>query len=57
MYEKWKRCGYDGILTFELLKYGKPGRHENDLYSKMSVEEYIAQCYIRACRFAHMKNK
>lgn len=55
--DKLKRCGYDGILTFELLKYGKPGRHENDLYSKMSVEEYIAQCYIRACRFAHMKNK
>lgn len=44
--------GYTGYLTFELNTLSKPNRHENDIYSKMSLEEYLAQAYIRACRFA-----
>lgn len=49
-------CGYDGILTFELNKMSKPDRHENDKYTNMSIEEYIAECYIRACKIAYLKN-
>ena len=51
------RCGYNDFLTFELSVGSKPGRHENDLYGKMTAEEYIAQAYIRACRVAMMKKR
>ena len=40
------------ILNFELGRNSKPGRHENDLYGKMTAEEYLAECYKRACRVA-----
>ncbi len=49
-------CGYNGILTFELNRNSKPNRHENDKYAKMRIEEYISECYIRACKLAYMKN-
>ena len=45
-------CGYKGILTFELNRISKPGRHENDIYGKMEIEEFFAEAYKRACRFA-----
>lgn len=47
------RCGYEGILTFELTRTSKPNRHENDKYNRMPIEEYIAESYARACRLAH----
>ena len=47
------KCGYNDILTFELNNKSKPNRHENDKYDRMPIEEYIAECYIRACRFAN----
>lgn len=47
----------DGILTFELNKTSKRDRHENDLYEKMSIEDYITQAYISACRVATLKQK
>ncbi len=46
------RCGFDGIMTFELNLRSKPDRHENDIYTKMTIEEYVAECYKRACRVA-----
>lgn len=46
------RCGYKGIMTFELNTLSKPGRHENDKYAQMPVQQYIAECYVRACRVA-----
>lgn len=49
------KYGYDGILTFELNKKSKPERHENDVYDKMSIEEYITEAYKRACRVAMLK--
>lgn len=49
-------CGYNGILTFELNRRSKPDRHENDKYTNMNIEEYIAECYARACKIAYMKN-
>lgn len=47
---KQARC--PDILNFELGRSSKPGRHENDLYEKMTAEEYLTECYKRACRVA-----
>ncbi len=46
------KYNYRGPLTFELLRQSKPDRHDNDKYKKMTIEEYIAKAYARACRFA-----
>jgi len=54
--ERLNDHGYDGVLTFELARKSKPNRHENDFYTKMTDEEYLAQAYIRACRVATLKN-
>ena len=45
-------CNYTDILTFELNKKSKPGRHENDIYDRMNIEDYLSQAYIRACKVA-----
>lgn len=50
--KRFVACGYDGILTFELNKHSKPGRHENDIYERMSLQDYFTASFIRACRFA-----
>ena len=39
-------------LNFELSMVSKPDRHDNDLYGKLSPEEYFALAYARACRIA-----
>ena len=52
--DRFRKCGYKGILTFELCKTSKPDRHENDKYDRMPLEEYFAEAYARACRFASM---
>ena len=52
--DRFRNCGYKGILTFELCKTSKPDRHENDKYDRMSLREYFAEAYARACRFASM---
>ncbi len=49
------RCGYSGDLTLELIKTSKPGRHENDAYAAMSMEEYVTEAYKRGCRIAALK--
>ena len=51
--KRLKNAGYDGILTFELKKRSIPERHENDKYVAMSTEEYLTECYIRACKIAY----
>jgi len=51
------RCGFNGIMTFELNIRSKPDRHENDIYTKMTIEEYIAECYKRACRVAVKRHR
>lgn len=51
-----KKARCPEILNFELGRNSKPGRHENDLYAKMTLQEYLAECYKRACRVA-MKMK
>lgn len=55
--DRLKKCGYDGILTFELTRFSKPERHENDCYMDMPIEQYIAEAYKRACRVAAKLNK
>lgn len=47
-----KRSDFSAPLTFELNKVSKPNRHENDIYTAMSPEKYIAEAYKRACRVA-----
>lgn len=49
---RFRACRYDGILTFELNKQSKPDRHENDIYDRMSLQDYFTACYVRACRLA-----
>jgi len=49
--KRLKRENYSGTLTFELNLTSKPGRHENDVYSLMPIEVYLAESYKRACRF------
>lgn len=50
---RMKNSKIQEILNFELNIISKPNRHENDLYGKMTYEEYFAECYKRACRIAH----
>lgn len=50
--ERLKKAACPEILNFELGRKSKPGRHENDLYERMTAEEYLAECYKRACRVA-----
>lgn len=44
-------------LNFELNIHSKPGRHENDCYAKLPLEEYFAEAYKRACRIAFAYSK
>lgn len=41
------------ILNFELCIFSKPGRLENEVYAKMSLEEYFTEAYKRACKIAY----
>lgn len=45
------------ILNFELNINSKPNRHDNDIYSKMSIEEYFTEAYKRACKIAYRYSK
>ena len=40
------------ILNFELNRFSKPNRFDNDIYQKLSLEEYYTEAYKRACRIA-----
>ncbi len=54
--ERLNSCGYNGILTFEHGRGNKLNRYEKDKYLKMSLFEYVAEAYARACRLAYLKN-
>lgn len=47
-----KQWDFTDVLTFELNRDSKPDRHENDAYKRMSMEEYVTNAYMRACRVA-----
>jgi len=40
------------ILNFELKIQSKPGRHENDSYRQMPLQQYFALAYERACKIS-----
>ena len=46
------RCAHQEILNFELTRISKPGRHENDVYGRMPLGDYLTECRKRACRVA-----
>lgn len=41
-------CGFHGVLTMELTRDGKPGRHTHDGYADWSLEQFAAQALQRA---------
>lgn len=45
------------FLNFELNISSKPDRHENDIYGKMSLDEYFTEAYKRACKIAYLYSK
>ena len=47
-----KKARRTDILNFELNLRSKPNRYENDVYGKMTAEDYLSECYKRACRVA-----
>ena len=53
--ERLNKYNYNDILTFELTTKSKPGRHENDIYDKMPLKEYLAEAFKRACRAAALR--
>lgn len=55
--ERLKKSRPLEILNFELLNVSKPGRHENDIYNQMSLEQYFTQAYMRACKIAYRYSK
>ena len=55
--QRLNKCGFHGPLTFELNRLSKPNRHENDKYSAMTVEQYLAEAYSRACRIQFLRNR
>ena len=44
-------------LNFELIINSKPDRHENDVYGKMSLNQYFTEAYKRACKIAYRYSK
>ena len=42
---------------FELNINSKPDRHENDVYGKMSLNQYFTEAYKRACKIAYRYSK
>lgn len=51
--ERLKKSKHLDILNFELNIKSKPDRHENDCYGQMTLEQYFAEAYKRACRIAY----
>lgn len=45
------KCGYDGILTFELNAKGRTPESPNRIYDSLSFEQYVSRAYERAVKF------
>lgn len=52
---KLNKCGYNDTLTFELKIQNSKNRFDNEKYQNISIEQYIAEAYARACRVAALK--
>lgn len=55
--KRLSQCKPLDTLTFELTRQSKPRKHDNDKYMRMNAEEYVAECYARACKLAYMKQR
>lgn len=55
--ERLKKSKHLDILNFELNIKSKPDRHENDCYEQMTLEQYFAEAYKRACKIAYRYSK
>ena len=55
--QKLNKFGFDGSLTFEFSIENCDNRYDNEKYNTISIEQYIAEAYARACRVAALKNK
>lgn len=49
--DRLNKCGYDGMLTFELNAKGRKGECPNRIYDSRSFEEYVNEAYARAVKF------
>ena len=49
--DRLNKCGYDGILTFELNAKGRIGDCPNRIYDSLSFEQYVNLAFERAVRF------
>ncbi len=49
--DRLNKCGYDGILTFELNAKGRKGNCPNRIYDNLSFERYVNEAYNRAVKF------
>ena len=52
-----KKSNQLSILNFELSMNSKPNRHENDVYTNMTLENYFTEAYKRACKIAYKYSK
>lgn len=52
--DRLNKCGYDGILTFELNAKGRKGECPNRIYDSLSFEQYVNEAYARAVRFREL---
>lgn len=55
--KRLRKCGYRGALTMEMTTHSKPGRHDNDKYAAMPLEQYFAECFARLCKIANLFEK
>jgi len=55
--KRLRKCGYQGALTMEMNTHSKPGRHDNDKYAAMPLEQYFAECFARLCKIACLFEK
>ena len=55
--EQYVRRPSDGLLRNYYSYVCEITYNENDKYKKMPIEEYVAECYVRACKVAYMKNE
>ncbi len=53
--QRLNRYDFGETLTFELKRRSMPDRHENDVYTKMTAEEYVCEAFKGACRVAMLK--
>ncbi len=55
--DRLNKCGYDGILTFELNAKGRKGDCPNRIYDSLSFEKYVSLAYEKAEKFRDLFTK